>query len=109
MLGSFLFREWGRLRSSALITGTPKFDTGELVNHFSNISMATIWIVTVMVMIWMVMAMAMVMMVMVAMVMIVMMVMVVMATAPAHRRALRTSGPATERKSYNLVWSQKYD
>ena len=65
----------------------------------------------VMVMIWMVMAMLMmVMLIMMVMVMMVMvMIVMVMATAPAHRRALRTSGPATRRKCYNLVWSQKYD
>ena len=53
--------------------------------------------------------MVMVMMVMMVMVMMVMDVMVVTATAPAHRRALRTSGPATRRKCYNLVCSKKYD
>ena len=64
----------------------------------------------VMVMIWMVMAkLMMVMTIMMVMVIMVMMIMVVMATAPAHRRALRTSGPATRRKCYKLVWSQKYD
>ena len=55
------------------------------------------------------MVMVMMVMVMMVMVMMVVMIMVVMATAPAHRRALRTSGPATRRKCYNLVWLQKYD
>ena len=49
MLGSFLFREWERLRSLALITGTPRFDVGQPVNNDSNISVATMWIIKVMV------------------------------------------------------------